>query len=63
MILSDKDQEIFLEELKKILAEINFGHIFCNFIISDGCLMYIDFKRETNERVYIHGESNNELEG
>jgi hypothetical protein len=62
MNLNEKDQEILMKKLYEILSEMDFGHILCNFVFSNGCLMYVDFKRETNERVYIHGMPNNDLE-
>jgi hypothetical protein len=62
MILNQKEQEMFLLKIKDQLSEIDFGHILCNFVVSDKRLMYVDFKQEKCERVYIHSNSNKCLE-
>jgi len=59
MILKHEEQEELLNKLKEILSDIDFGHICCNLVISDRHLMYIDFKREKNERLYIHSKPEN----
>ena len=62
MILNQDEKEMVLVKLQEILSEIDFGRIYCNFVVSDQCLMYVDFKREKNERVYFHGKKENNLE-
>jgi hypothetical protein len=59
MELNKEEQEILLEKLKEILTEVDFGRIFCTFVVSDKCLMYFDIKRETIERIYIHSGPGN----
>jgi hypothetical protein len=45
---------MFLNKLKDILADIDFGHICCNLAIADKNLMYVDFKREkTKDFIFI----------
>jgi regulator of sigma D len=62
MNLNEKDLEKFLGKLQDILSEIKFGKIFCSFIISDERLMYVDFKQEKSERIYIHNNLNKNME-
>jgi len=56
MKLTIKEQNEFLANLQEKIWDIDFGHICCNFVISDSRLMYIDFKREKSERVYVHSK-------
>jgi len=56
MRLTKKEQSEFLANLQEKIWDIDFGHICCNFVISDSRLMYIDFKREKSERVYVHSK-------
>jgi hypothetical protein len=62
MILNTNEQEMLLVNIEKQLSTIDFGHITCNFIISDKRLMYIDFKQEKSERVYFHSNPKKHLE-
>jgi len=59
MLLIQSEQDIFLNKLKEELSDLDYGHICCKFVISDKHLMYVDFKREKNERLYIHSKPEN----
>jgi hypothetical protein len=54
MLLNQDEQDIFLNKLKEELSALDFGQLYCKLVISEGYLMYVDFKREKNERLYIH---------
>jgi hypothetical protein len=62
MTLNEKEKEKILIVLQNFLSDVDFGRLFCNFSVSDDKLMYVDFKREKNERVYFHGKPDNNLE-
>jgi len=59
MFLTQDEQDIFLNKLREELSYIDFGHIYCKLVISDKHLMYVDFKWEKNERLYIHSKPEN----
>jgi hypothetical protein len=59
MIFRENEQNLFLNKLKEELTDIDFGRICCNLVIADQHLMYVDFKREKNERFYIHSKPEN----
>jgi len=59
MFLTQDEQDIFLNKLREELSYIDFGQIYCKLAISDKHLMYVDFKREKNERLYIHSKPEN----
>ena len=57
MKFNQNDKDILFTKLQEVTSDIYFGHIFCNFVVSDGFLMYVDIKREKNERLYFHQQT------
>jgi len=56
MILNKNEQAKFLESLRAEVNDIEFGKANLTLVISDNHLMYVDYSREKNKRIYFHSK-------
>ena len=59
MTLNKNEQDKFLESLQAEIDDIKFGKVYLTLVISDNHLMYVDYIREKNKRIYFHSKPQN----